>query len=235
MVSLRVTDAVGYNGFSNYLLLSARQFEDLQKAEAFDGVIATDNWDMSATGQDLPEAVHTGKLSANAFEYFGVPPVLGWEFSRADGPYGEEPQHVTVLSYHYWQSHFGGSSSVLGKTLQLDHRNYTIIRVVPPRFAWFHSDVYIPLRLTGDPNRVSMVDARLKPGVAIKAAEASLQPLIQSFSRETPAHFPPHTKLGIAPLNASDEERFRGTLIVLFVAVALMLAVGCACSLCAAA
>ena len=70
MVTFRVTDTAGYNGFSNYLLLSARQFGELQHSPVLDGAIATDNWDMASTGDDLPEAVHTGKLSANAFEYF---------------------------------------------------------------------------------------------------------------------------------------------------------------------
>jgi hypothetical protein len=97
MVSLRVTDSAGYNGFTNYLLLSARQFQDFQKADVLDGAIATDNWDMSATGQDLPEAIHTGKLSANAFQYFGIPPLLGRGFVPADGPLGKN-RNVLLFS-----------------------------------------------------------------------------------------------------------------------------------------
>ncbi|MGI9069847.1 MAG: ABC transporter permease [Bryobacteraceae bacterium] len=228
MVTFRVTDAAGYNGFTNYLLLSARQFEDIQKAEMLDGVIATDNWDMAATGQDLPEAVHTGKLSANAFDYFGVPPILGRVFTSADGPFGEAPQRVVVLSYRFWQGHFGGDRAVLGKTLQLDHEDYRIIGVVPLQFAWFHSDVYVPLRLTNDPDRVSMIDARLKSGITIKAAEDGLQPLIESFAKESPKHFPRSVRLRISNLNAAVEKRLTGTLSVLFIAVTLLLAVGCA-------
>lgn len=138
MVSLRVTDKAGYNGFTNYLLLSARQFQDLQQSDVLDGVIATDNWDMSATGRQIPEAIHTGKLSANAFEYFGVPVFLGRTFTRSDGPFGEEPRRVVVLSYSFWQSHFGGAAAALGKTLQLDHEDYTIVGVMPRSFtsAW---------------------------------------------------------------------------------------------------
>lgn len=227
MVTFHVTDKAGHKGSGNYLLLSAAQFQDIQKAPMLDGVIGTDNWDMSATGEDLPEAIHTGKLSANAFQYFGVPPVLGREFMAADGPAGKEPQHVVVLSYHFWQSHFAGSRAILGKVFQLDHENYTIIGVVPPRFAWFHSDVYIPLYLTNDPNRVFIIDAKLKPGITPKAAEVSLQPLIESFAKETPEHFPQNVRLRIANLNAPTEKRFAGMLIILFAAVTLLLLVGC--------
>ena len=92
---------------------------------------------MATTGEELPQAVHTGKLSANAFRYFGVPPILGREFTSSDGPYGEEPQKVVVLSYRFWQSHYGADRGVLGKILQLDRENYTIIGVLPPTFTWF--------------------------------------------------------------------------------------------------
>ena len=228
MVSFRVTETAGYNGFSNYLLLSARQFADIQKSPVLDGAIATDNWDMATTGEELPQAVHTGKLSANAFQYFRVSPILGREFTNSDGPYGEEPQRVVVLSYRFWQSHYRGDRRVLGKALQLDRENYTIIGVLPVAFTWFHSDVYGPLRLTGDPNRVAMIDARLRPGITATAAEASLYPLIESFQKETPAHFPRKPRLTVNKLNASTEDRFRGTLVVLFVAVLLLLVVGAA-------
>lgn len=228
MVSLRVTDRAGYNGFTNYLLLSARQFQAIQKADVLDGAIATDNWDMSATGRDIPEAIHTGKLSANAFEYFGVPAILGREFTLADGPFGEEPWRVVVLSYRFWRSHFNADAAVLGKAFQLDRENYTIIGVAPPNFTWFHSDVYIPLRLMNDPDRVSMTDARLKPGITPAAAQAFLQPLIEEFAKENPKHFPRAVRLQVASLNAGTEKRFQGTLMVLFAAVMLLLAVGCA-------
>lgn len=101
MVSLRVEEAAGYNGFNNYLLLSARQLKELQASPVLDGAIATDNWDMASTGEDLPQAVHVGKLSANAFEYFGVRPILGREFLSSDGLFGRQPERVLVLSYRF--------------------------------------------------------------------------------------------------------------------------------------
>ena len=185
MVTFNVT-AGTYNRFSGYCLLSARQFEDFKKSPVLDGVIATDSWDMAVTGEELPEAVHAGKLSANAFQYFGVPPILGREFSSDEGAFGQEPQKVVVLSYHFWQGHYGGGPDVIGKTLQLDRENYTIIGVAPRQFAWFQSDVYIPIRLSNDPDRVAIINARLKPGVTPQSAEASLTPLLHAFKRETP-------------------------------------------------
>ena len=226
MVTLRVTDTAGYNGFSNYLLLSARQFQDIQKSPVLDGAIATDSWDMAITGEDLPQAVHTGKISANAFEYFGVPPVIGREFVSDDGPSGQAPRRVAVLSYRFWQGHYGGSPAAVGKTIQLDHENYTIIGVVPARFEWFHSDLYIPLHLADDPDRVEIVDARLKPGVSIERATAALTPLIQAFEKESPKHFPRQPGLRIRKLNAATEDRYQRTFVLVFCAVMVLLIVG---------
>ena len=58
---------------------------------------------------------------------------------------------MAVLSYHFWQGHYGGSPAAVGKTIQLDKENYTIIGVVPPRFEWFHSDLYILIAPGGRP------------------------------------------------------------------------------------
>ncbi len=226
MITLRVTDTAGYNGFSNYLLLSALQFQDIRKSPVLDGAIATDSWDMAITGEDLPQAVHVGKISANAFEYFGVPPVIGCEFVAGDGTFGHEPQRVAVLSHRFWQGHYGGSPAAVGTIIQLDHENYTIIGVVPPRFEWFHSDLYIPLLLADDPDRVEIVDARLKPGVSIERATAALTPLIQAFEKESPKHFPRQPGLQIRKLNAATEDRYQRTFALISCAVMVLLAVG---------
>lgn len=223
MITFRVTTDVGYNGFSNYLLLNRKELEVIQGSDVLDGVIATDSWDMAATGQELPEAVHTGKLSANALEYFGVPPLVGRVFTKAD-----ESQRVVVLSYGYWQRHYAGDQSAVGQKLQLDHENYQIIGVMRPKFAWFHDDVYIPLGGTSDPERIFIVDARLRAGVSKKAAEDSLQPLFGSFASRSPKRFPRGARLKILGINSGVEQRLTGTLTTLFGAVSLMLLIGCA-------
>src|SRR5450432_3890973 len=166
MVQLRLNDR---SGRGNFLLLSSRQFTRFRSLDVLDGAVAMDNWDMASTGDALPEAVRTAHLSADAFAYFGVPAIFGRVFSGSAARPEEGPEQVVVLSYPFWQRRYGGSRDVLGKTLQLDHRNYTIVGVVPPRFRWGNSDVYKPLAMTADPNRIYQVDARLKGGVSRQA------------------------------------------------------------------
>jgi putative ABC transport system permease protein len=222
MVQLRVYDQ---SGGRNLLLLSAREFADFKKLDVLDGAVAMDNWDMAATGDALPESVHTAHLSADAFDYFGVPPILGREFSEADVRDGGE---VVVLGYPFWQRRYGGSRGVLGRVLQLDHHDYTIVGVVPPRFRWGNADVYKPLAMTSDPNRIYIVDARLKAGVSDRRAEDEMQPLLEQFARETPQHFAKGFRVHAAGLTSVAATPFKGTLVVLFAAVAVLLVVGCA-------
>ena len=54
---------------------------------------------------------------------------------------------------------------MVGKTLRLDRKNYTIVGVGAPRFAWYSADVYLPPNLTQDPAQTCIVDFYLKPGV----------------------------------------------------------------------
>jgi hypothetical protein len=96
------------NGKPRGLSVTARQLVALQHSEVFDGAFAMDTWEMMLTGQGFPETVGIQYFSANALNVLGVPPLLGRVFHEADGPAGEQAQRVVVLTYRFWQSHFGG-------------------------------------------------------------------------------------------------------------------------------
>lgn len=131
-------------------------------------------------------------------------------------------------SYKFWQQRFFSDPEVIGKTLQLDRKSYVIVGVAAPRFIWYSADVYMPLKLTQDPNQMCIVDFRLRPGVTHQAADSALQPLLESFAKEMPKHFPEHFKVQVEGLNEWVVRDMSGTLYLLFGAVALLLAIGCA-------
>jgi predicted permease len=222
------TEVAGLAGRSNYLLLSARQFAEFQKLDVLDGAIAMDPWDMASTGDALPESVHTVHFSSGSFAYLGVPPMIGRVFVPAAARYDEQPEQVVVLSYSFWRRRYGGSPDAVGKVLQLDHRDYSIIGVMPPRFRWENGDVYTPLALTSDPDRIYIIAARLKAGVSRERAESAMQPLLEGFARESPQHFPPGLHGRLHSLTGAAAGSLRGTLFLLFAAVGVLLAVGCA-------
>ena len=134
---------------------------------------------------------------------------------------------MVVLSYKFWQKQFFSNPDVLGKTLQLDRKNYQIVGVAAPRFTWYIADVYLPLKLTQDPGKMYVVDLLLKRGVTHDAADAALQPLLEQFAKDMPKHFPELFKVKVEGLNEWVVSGISGTLYLLFGAVTLLLAIGC--------
>src|SRR4029077_9905861 len=133
-----------------------------------------------------------------------------------------------VLSYKFWQRHYNSDPSVIGQTIQLVRKSYTIVGVAAPRFTWNDGDFYLPLKVTPDPVKAYYVGLRLKPGVTHQMADAALLPLIQQFAKESPTHFPTdHFQFHVEGLNDNFVRRLGGTLYLLFCAVALLLAIGC--------
>src|SRR5579863_57945 len=136
MVHLHLYDK---DPFPEDLALTGPQFAQFERSPVLDGAIAEDIYTMALTGEELPEQLQVGRISPNAFRYFGVPALVGREFGPSD------PLRVAVLSYRFWTSHYASRAEVIGMPLQLDHRNYTILGVMPQRFAWMGSDAYVPL------------------------------------------------------------------------------------------
>ena len=203
------------------LALDGPQFTEFEKSPVLDGTLAEDVYTMSLTGQELPEQLSVGRMSPNAFEYFGVPALLGRGFGASDG------NRVAVLSYHFWKSHYAGRSDALGRLIQLNRENYTIVGVLPKRFAWLWGDVYVPLAYSTDPLHIATVFARVREGVSDGAAEQALQPLLDQFAKETPNNFPHSFKVHLVHINEIAIGRFKGSLVVLFVSVSFLLMLAC--------
>ena len=215
------------SGPTDWAGLNGSQVQQMRKASFVDAVLAMDFHAMILTGKELPENVNVIGLIGNGFTDLGLPPILGRGILPSDAVDGQEPEPVAVLSYRFWQKHYFSDPNVIGKTLELDHRSYTIIGVAAPRFIWYTGDVYLPLKLTQDPNLTFVTNLRLKPGVTHAEADAALQPLFEQFAKETPKHFPEHFRVTVEGLNEWVIRSMRGTLYLIFAAVGLLLAIGC--------
>jgi len=225
MIHMRLIQPSGdLRGFG----VTGSQWQELRKAPVVEDTFLEDDWNLTVTGSDLPEDVQGVYLSSNGFNFFGVPAAFGRGLQHSDAIDGQDPQPVVVLGYKFWQRHFNSDPTVLGKTMQLVRKNYTIVGVAASRFTWGDGDVYLPLKITGDQVKNFYAGVRLKPGVSHSQADAALQPLITEFARETPKHFPPdNLKLHVVGLNEDFIKQLGGTLYLLFGAVALLLMIGC--------
>jgi predicted permease len=214
-------------GHGRVISLSSPQIKQLRQSPEVDSVVAMDDWSMTLTGHDLPENVNAVYLTPNGFDFLGMPAWRGRGLVPSDAVEGQSPQPVAVLAFQFWQQHFNSDAGVLGQTVQLEHKNYTIVGIAAPRFRWYSADVYLPLDLNQDPVPIYIVNFRLKPGASREATNAALQPLMEQFARETPKRFPKHFKVGVQGLNDWVLRQIGRTLYLLLGAVALLLAIGC--------
>src|SRR6202140_3180778 len=169
MVHMRLSDKSQQDiGFG----LTGAQWQQIRQSAVVEDAFISNDWSLTVTGHDLPEDLNGVYMTSNSFNFMGVPPALGRGLIPSDAVDGQEPQPVAVLSYKFWQRHFNSDPSVPGQTLQLVHKNYTIVGVAAPRFTWDDGDVYLPLKITQDPNKAYYVGLRLKPGVTHEAANA---------------------------------------------------------------
>jgi predicted permease len=223
MVHVQLNDK---NGRGPLLFVNATGSKELRQTKSIEDFFLQSSSQQNLTGDQVPVSVNVGSYSPNLFEFMGVPPLLGREFTPADAP-GGNPAPVAVLSYLFWQRQFGGSRDAAGKTIELDHKLYTVIGVVPPRFTWGDSDVYVPEVLSADPHEYRLSFVRLKPGIKLPVAEAELQILADQFAKEDKT-YPQDRKVKLVTLNEQVLGKFAGTLTLLFGAVLALLVIGCA-------
>jgi predicted permease len=214
------------SGRGPLLFTNGTGYAQIRQASSVDDVFMQQQAQQNMTGDQVPVSVNVGLYSPNLFEYMGVPPLLGREFFSSDAPNGNAAP-VAVLSYLFWQRQFGGNRDVVGKNIELDHKLYTVIGVVPPRFTWGDSDVYLPATPTADPHDYWMAFVRLKPGVKFPAAASEFQVIADQFAKNDKS-YPQDRRATIVTLNEEVLGKFAGTLVLLFGAVLTLLIIGCA-------
>jgi len=221
---IEITDSAGHDGPSG---LTGPQIRQLRQTHAVEDVVVSNYTNQTVTGGDVPDDVVVNEMSGSHFEFLGLTPILGRYIMPADAPDGQDPQPVAVLSYKFWQRHYRGDPAVVGKTIQLNHKTYTILGVMPVRFTWRDGDVYIPLKMASDQTQRYGPQIKLKPGVSFEAAAAEFRPLYQEFDKQTPNIFPKPFKVSVNGLAETYTRDLKKTMYLLFAAVALLLAIGC--------
>ena len=209
------------------LFVNSSEYQELRHASSIDDVFLQNGQTQTLTGGQFPISVNVGQYSPNLFSYMGVPPALGREFGPSDAPEGKGTP-VAVLSYLFWQKQFAGDRNVVGKSIELSHKLYTVIGVVPPRFTWGDHDIYLPSMPSGDPHDYWMSFIKLKPGVKRDSARAELQLMLDRFTKDDTKDFRRDRRVAIVTLNEEVLGRFSGTLVLLFAAVIALLVIGCA-------
>jgi predicted permease len=222
-----------------WFAMTKSQFATLSKAKCIENLLGFRNVSEEITGRTLPEDVEAIYLTENAGSFFGVHALLGRGIQASDATGGGQP--VVVLNYRFWQRFYQGNPAAIGQTLQLNHDAYTIVGVMPRRFAFNDTfgvgDVYLPRSLLRDSVNPPIhwpytPWIKIRRGVTMAAADAELGAMVHQFAKETPEHFPRAFRVELQPIAVPYEQNTGHALYLLLVGVLLVLLIGCAnCSI----
>jgi predicted permease len=183
----------------------------------------------SLIGQGQPENVQGKLVTANFFKLIGVHPVLGRGFLPGEDEQGHDRE--VVLSYDFWRRKYGGARTVLGKTVNLSERTYTLVGVMPRGFAYPSPEdqLWVPLVVpkTDRGNNNYPAIGRLKPGVTLAQARAQMSAIASRLAAEYPQS---NDKAGVllVPLHERQVQFIRPTLLILLAATGFVLLIACA-------
>ncbi|HTV02926.1 MAG TPA: ADOP family duplicated permease [Luteitalea sp.] len=201
----------------------------LEQQTAFDGVVvsATDGGVMrTAGGSDI---VTVTEMTANTFPYLAVQPLKGRVFTDADTFPGAPP--VVVLDYTTWIEKFGGRDDVLGQVITVNDTTRTIIGVMPDRFGWQATSMWVPLALrrgaTPPDERRFWYQASVKPGMSLVEASERMTALVRRRALAHPDEYPPQVRIDVLDLRYRVVGRFGNVLFTLLGAVVLLLLIAC--------
>ena len=206
-----------------------------RNSQAFAEVAGFIGQGYDVTGAGEPFRADAERVSAQMFPVLGVAPLLGRTFTRRED---ETSTPVMVLSYALWKERFGGNRDVLGKTIDLDLRPYTIIGVMPRGYetpsglgAIAAHDLWVPLSLTPSEMQDEADDldygavARLKAGVTMAQAQQDAERVLKIIQAKVPEV---HLSISLAGLKEQTVESARPLLRTLLGAVVLILLIACA-------
>jgi putative ABC transport system permease protein len=225
MAQLSLKDKAGKYRYTG---LTGAQLEQIRQARTIESAVAEDGWNLTTTDGDLPEDVEASYVSPNAPNHWGMGALMGRWLIPSDGPMGQDTERVVVLGYKFWQRYFGGDPGIVGRNIQLVHKNYRIVGVMPPRFRWREAAIYLPLKVTLDPNIYLGATLKVRPGVTFAQANAELQPMLEQFAKQSPSRYPDSFRVELRSITDLYAKPMGTTLYLLFGAVASLLLIGCA-------
>ena len=224
MMEPRVLDQSGNPKFVGF---NGNQMNQLRQAKCVESLAGWDFWNLTTTDGDIPEDVQANYLSPDNPSHWGTRALMGRWLIPSDAPFGKDPQPVVVLGYQFWQRYYLGDPNVIGRTIQLVHKPYQIVGVMPPRFKWGEAEIYLPLHVTSDPNINFGTSIKLRPGFSRAQANAELQPYLEQFAKESPAQFPEKFRSNLRSITELYAQPLGPTLYLLLGAVASLLLIGC--------
>lgn len=156
------------------------------------GILKATSYNLAGNGQ-MPEVVEAEQTSWNTLPMLGVQPVVGRLFRSDDDR--RQANATTVISWGLWKRRYGGDPSIIGRTILVDLKPYTVLGVLP---AWFRypnarTQLWVPVYHERSPEIMQSVDSHnlevvgeLRPGVSRDQATAELSTIQRQIRQQHP-------------------------------------------------
>lgn len=203
------------------------------RSHAFEELAAHAGTSVNLTGLAEPERIRAGRVSASLFPVLGVQPEIG----RVFFPDEDQPGHqrVVLISNRLWKSNFGADPEVVGRTITLNNQDYTVVGVMPSRFALplnESSDIWTPLVFT--PEELTLrnshylkVLARLKPESSLEQTNMEMAGIAAQLEKDYPKSNE-GTGAAVFSLHSEIVGDVKKPLLIFLGAVAFILLIACA-------
>lgn len=194
----RVVTVAEQQDRGGYEQVALANYEDWRRqSRSFEELAVRASADMSLTGAGDAAHVRAALTSASFFSVLRTQALLGRVFAESECQPGKDA--VAVLNYGFWQRSFAGDAAVLGRKVELDQREYTIIGVMPKTMQYpSDADFYLPFaptprQLENRTERDYLVTGRLRDGVTVKQAQVEMRMIAERLEKAYPA-----TNLGLS-------------------------------------
>ena len=217
--------------------ISYRDFiECLAHNQVFSEMAGNTFHDLTLTGAGEPSIVNTADVTPELFRLLNAKPLAGRTLLPEDGKPGALP--VVVLSEDLWRSRFGADPHIVGQSIDLDMRPFTVVGILPAGFRYPdgapRQDVWISVMqdplfgpLTARPGvRLLGVIGRMKPGLSLAKAQAGMNTLGAQLAKQFPAEDSGLT-IEVKPYRELVVRNVRPALLILLSAVGLLLLIAC--------
>src|SRR4051812_2630464 len=220
---LRNPDQNAGTAFPDYLDLK-------RNATTLDGIAAIQEATFIISGGDKPERYLGGQISADAFSFLGVQPILGRQFRPEEDELNAAP--VALIGYQVWQEHFAGDRGVVGKIIPINGKQVTVIGVMPKGWRFPEiCDIWMPLQIDekDHPRGNFFLDCigKVKKGVSIEQARAELEAITARIAAQHPDT---NTGIGVHANSFREESvrNFKSLTLLVMGAVLFVHLIACA-------
>jgi putative ABC transport system permease protein len=216
--------------------LSCPEFRDWQaQSHVFEKLAAMPTTvygnSLALTGYGEPLQVERSPVTADFFSLLGVPPALGRTFARSDDNPSAAP--VVVLHYSLWKTRFHSDPSLIGKTVALSGKGYTVMGVMPPGFDFpLGAELWTPLGLNANAwddrgATFLQVVGRLKPKVSLQQAKTDLSTVVTLVRAQHPENSDAEQYPVLGPVSDYIFGNSKPAILLLWCASLLLLAIAC--------